>query len=64
MFALLALGGDMGCILGPTIVGFVSSSFNNNMKIGILVATIFPLILAILMIVKALKKKKEEIKEI
>ena len=64
MFALLALGGDMGCILGPTIVGFVSSSFNNDMKIGILVATIFPLILAILMIVKTLKKKKEEIKEI
>ena len=54
----------MGCILGPTIVGFVSSSFNNDMKIGILVATIFPLILAILMIVKTLKKKKEEIKKI
>lgn len=45
MFALLALGGDLGCTAGPSLVGFVSSATDNNMKIGILVAAVFPVIL-------------------
>ena len=27
MFALLALGGDLGCVGGPAVVGFVSGCF-------------------------------------
>ncbi|MDD3142322.1 MAG: MFS transporter [Lachnospiraceae bacterium] len=45
MFALLALAGDLGCSAGPTIVGFVSDAANDNLKAGLLVAIIFPLIL-------------------
>lgn len=45
MFALLALGGDLGCALGPSLVGGVSSYFDDNLKKGILVAVIFPTIL-------------------
>lgn len=45
MFALLALGGDLGCSAGPSLVGFVSSMAKDNLKVGILVATIFPIIL-------------------
>lgn len=45
MFALLALAGDLGCSVGPSFVGFVSESLNNDLKIGILAATIFPVIL-------------------
>lgn len=45
MFALLALGGDIGCSAGPTLVGIISSSQNDNLKIGILAAIIFPIIL-------------------
>ena len=45
MFALLALGGDIGCSVGPTLVGMVSSSQNDNLKIGILSAIIFPILL-------------------
>lgn len=58
MFALLALGGDIGCIFGPTIVGFISSLFNNDMKIGILVSIIFPLILSVAMVSRFIKSKK------
>lgn len=47
MFALLALGGDLGCSAGPSVVGFVSSAFNNNLKVGILFATAFPVTLLI-----------------
>ncbi len=43
MFALLALGGDLGCSLGPSVVGFVSGLLNDNLKIGILAAVFFPI---------------------
>ena len=45
MFALLALGGDVGCSGGPTLVGFVSSNLGDNLKMGILAGIIFPLLL-------------------
>lgn len=45
MFALLALGGDLGCSGGPTLVGMVSDALNNNLKAGILAAAIFPVML-------------------
>ena len=45
MFALLALSGDLGCSLGPSLVGFVSGLSNDNLKMGILVAIIFPVLL-------------------
>lgn len=47
MFALLALSGDLGCSLGPGTVGTVSGYFGDNLKIGILAAVIFPVLLLI-----------------
>lgn len=45
MFALLALAGDLGCSGGPTVVGIVSSYFGDNLKVGILAAIVFPILL-------------------
>ncbi len=45
MFALLALGGDLGCTAGPTLAGMISDACKGNLKIGILCAVIFPVIL-------------------
>lgn len=45
MFALLALAGDLGCSGGPTLVGLVSGAFSDQLKLGILAAIIFPLLL-------------------
>lgn len=42
MFALLALGGDLGCSLGPTLVGAVSDMAKGNLHVGILAGVIFP----------------------
>ena len=47
LFALLALGGDIGCSGGPTLVGMVSGMCKGNLKIGILAALIFPVLLLI-----------------
>lgn len=41
MFALLALGGDLGCSGGPTLVGLVSSAAGGDMKPGLLAAVVF-----------------------
>lgn len=46
MFALLALAGDLGCSSGPTLVGIVSGVAGDNMKLGILAAIVFPLVMA------------------
>ena len=45
LFALLALGGDLGCSGGPTLAGIVSGVRNDNLKAGILAAVIFPILL-------------------
>lgn len=45
MFALLALGGDIGCSGGPTLVGMVSGVSGDNLKIGVLAGIIFPVLL-------------------
>ncbi len=45
MFALLALGGDLGCGGGPTLVGAVSSLLGDNLRTGILTAVVFPILL-------------------
>ncbi len=58
LFALLALGGDLGCSGGPTFVGLFSDESINN---GIRHAIIFPIILIIcLIILSAYENKKKE----
>ncbi len=46
LFALLALAGDVGCLGGPTLVGFVSGILSDNLKKGILGRGYFPCIFA------------------
>ena len=45
LFALLALGGDVGCSLGPTFVGMMSSLAQGSLSVGILAAVIFPVLM-------------------
>lgn len=45
MFCLLALAGDLGCSLGPTVAGMVSGAAGDDMKLGVLVAIVFPAVL-------------------
>ncbi|MBQ3372326.1 MAG: MFS transporter [Oscillospiraceae bacterium] len=60
MFALLALGGDVGCSGGPTLVGMVSSALGDDLKRGILAGIIFPLLLltGVLLVKKSGSVKK------
>lgn len=49
LFAFLALGGDVGCSLGPTLVGLISDRANGQLQAGLLAALMFPLLLLILL---------------
>ncbi len=58
MFASFALAGDLGCTVGPSIVGFVSGS-NDNIAKGLLSSVIFPVAMIIcLLFVRIINKKK------
>ncbi|MCD8119609.1 MAG: MFS transporter [Lachnospiraceae bacterium] len=60
MFALLALGGDIGCAGGPTFAGLMASAFGDNLQTGILFAVIFPA--GLLGLVRAVGKNKIQTK--
>ena len=64
MFALLALAGDCGCTLGPTLVGFVSGLYGDNLSRGLAVGLIFPAILLCgILRLRSLMRKKPASKE-
>ncbi len=47
MFAFLALAGDLGAMVSPTMVGSFSEMAGGNLKMGLLVATVFPVVLVL-----------------
>lgn len=57
MFAFFALAGDLGCSSGPGLVGVMSGVFGEQLKIGLLFAIVFPVLL--LLGVAAMKKTRE-----
>ena len=55
MFAFLALAGDLGAMVSPAMVGSISEMTGGNLKTGLLVATVFPVVLVFALLI--LKKK-------
>ncbi len=58
MFAFLALAGDLGAMVSPSLVGAISEIAGGNLKTGLLVATIFPLILVLVLLILLVFNKK------
>ena len=58
MFGVLALFGDIGCTVGPTLTGLVS----NDIKTGLLFATCFPVIVFICSVILLAKRDSNPIK--
>ena len=59
LFALLALAGDAGGTLGPSLVGLCTRSSENSIQSGLLAASVFPvlLVLSLLLIRRTFKNK-------
>lgn len=51
MFALLAMAGDLGGSVGPAIVGRVTQSAGDNIRVGIGVGLIFPIVLLVMLFI-------------
>ena len=58
LFALLALAGDVGCSSGPTYVGMISGTLNDNLKMGIFAALVFPILMIVgINLISGMRKK-------
>ncbi len=57
MYALMALCGDLGCSGGPTLVGFVADAAGSELRIGLLAAILFPVLM--LALTAGLKQEKK-----
>ena len=58
MFALLAVAGDTGCLMAPSVTGKVAEAAGGDLRIAFLVAIVFPLTLLLLLLVGRKKSKK------
>lgn len=56
LFALLAVGGDLGCLIGPAATGAIADAFGGDISISFIFALIFPITLIIL--ISLLNRKK------
>lgn len=45
MYAFMALAGDVGCSLGPTVVGMAANVLQGDLKSGLLAALVFPAVI-------------------
>ena len=55
LFALLAMAGDLGGAVGPSLIGTVSQKAGNNLQVGMLAGCVFPLVLIIALILLSRK---------
>ncbi len=47
LYALLALAGDVGCASGPSVTGFVASATGGQLKNGLALAMVFPVLIIV-----------------
>ena len=66
MFGYLAMAGDIGCSLGPGIVGFIASAVHSaneydGLRYGLLSVVFFPIIMFVFVIIlKNMRLAKEK----
>ncbi len=60
MFALLAMAGDLGGSIGPGIVGRITQKAGNNIRAGMSVGLLFPIILLVMLFILDRTNKRPE----
>ena len=57
LFALLAMAGDLGGSLGPSMVGVLTQNTGNNLQTGMLAGCVFPVVLIVsLLVMRRIRK--------
>ena len=60
LFAFMAMAGDLGGALGPSLVGAVTQGVGDNLQSGMLAGSIFPLVLVVVLIILERKTRRGE----
>ena len=61
MFALLAVAGDSGCLLGPSVAGSIADIFSGDLRYAFCFALIFPILnLCVILLGKKPKKERDK----
>lgn len=60
MFALMALGGDIGCLVGPALVGKIADMFGGDIRISFIFSLAFPAIMIVSLILLRHGDKKRK----
>ncbi len=60
MFAFLALAGDFGAMVSPSLVGALADVAGGGLKTGLLVATVFPIILVVTLLILNTNNKHKD----
>lgn len=58
MFAMLAFAGDVGCLLGPSLAGWIADAFGGNLRTAFIFAVLFPLVNLFLIGMQLSKRRK------
>lgn len=64
MFALLATAGDLGCLVGPTLIGWIAELFGNRLDRAFAIAALFPAAIVLLSAAVGVMKRKQKSKSI
>ena len=57
---MLAMAGDLGGAFGPSLVGTVTQQAGDNLQSGMLVGSIFPLVMIAALILLSSKAKRQQ----
>ena len=60
MFAVLAMAGDLGCLSGPSVAGWIADLMGGDLKWTFLFATIFPVVCFVALLFYKRKKRKKD----
>ena len=64
LFAMLALAGDMGCILGPSVIGVAADALGGGqLRTGMLIAALIPATLVIILIIFGINQKRKSLRK-
>lgn len=64
MFALLAVGGDIGCLIGPSAAGEVAAWCGDNLRAAFLFSLIFPITAIVLFLLLFRKNGKNKTRQV
>ena len=59
-FALLALGGDIGCIAGPSAAGWIAGFFGDDLKISFILCAVFPIAITLTLLAMLSRNQKRK----